>query len=308
MDIKSDGDQTMPESPVEPEVKPQASIWPSADQTYDVDGDTSDTVYASPPEGEGLALKPYSQGADRREQFGGENGAAADDDHAMADSVATWSADPPSETETPANDAETPEEESPSGWTIAKAVIREIVETVVLTLVIFFLIQTVIRNFRVDGHSMDPNLQHGQYLVVDKISYKLPFDWREPERGDVIVFEPPTYPDKDFVKRIIGMPGEIVEIRQGQVYIDDNLLEEPFGAYVDRFSMSPQKVPTGSYFVMGDNRANSNDSRNWGALSTNRIIGRAWLSYWPPATWGTIPNNGPTTGHTLAAQLKNFFE
>ncbi len=191
------------------------------------------------------------------------------------------------------------EEPSLSGWQIAKAVIREIVETVVLTLIIFFLIQSVIRNFRVDGHSMDPNLQHGQYLVVDKISYKLPFDLRSPQRGDIIVFEPPTHPDKDFVKRIIGLPGETIEIRQGQVFINNEPLNEPFGARLDRFSMPARAIPAEEYFVMGDNRANSNDSRNWGSLQTDRVIGRAWLSYWPPQTWGTIPNDRSTGSATL---------
>ena len=191
----------------------------------------------------------------------------------------------------------------PSGWEIAKAIIREIFETVALTLIIFFLIQLVIRNFRVDGQSMAPNLQHGQYLVIDKVSYILPMEWRTPQRGDVVVFEPPTHPDKDFVKRIIGLPGETVEIRQGAVYINDEPLDESFGARLDGFSMTPREVPEGQYFVMGDNRANSNDSRNWGALQADKIVGRAWLSYWPPSTWGTIPSDGPTNSATLFYQL-----
>jgi len=208
-----------------------------------------------------------------------------------------WPASPVLDTEEPT--AEEAADSGPGGWAVAKAVIREIVETVVLTLIIFFLIQLVIRNFRVDGHSMDPNLQHGQYLVVDKISYNLPFHWRVPERGDVVVFEPPTYPDKDFVKRIIGLPGETIEIRQGQVYINNERFQEPFGARIDRFSMPSRTIPEGEYFVMGDNRANSNDSRNWGPLEDDKIVGRAWLSYWPPETWGVILKDGPTNSATL---------
>ena len=190
-------------------------------------------------------------------------------------------------------------ETGPSGWEITKAVIREIVETVILTLIIFFLIQSVIRNFRVDGHSMDPNLHHGQYLVVDKISYKLPFAWRPPQRGDVVVFEPPTRPEDDFVKRIIGLPGETVEIRQGEVYINNKRLVESYLPRQDRFSMSARAVPEGAYFVMGDNRGNSNDSRHWGFLETHKLVGKAWLSYWPPETWGSIPNDAPTGSATL---------
>lgn len=207
----------------------------------------------------------------------------------------------------PANDLERGEDQpslervepGPSGWEMAKAIIREIVETVVLTLIIFFLIQSVIRNFRVDGHSMDPNLHHGEYLIVDKISYRLPFNWRLPQRGDVIVFEAPTQPGKDFVKRIIGLPGETVEIKQGQVFINGAPYDEPFGARLDRFSMGPQVVPEGEYFVMGDNRGNSNDSRNWGMLPFEEVVGRAWVSYWPPTSWGAIPNDAPTSSATL---------
>lgn len=203
-------------------------------------------------------------------------------------------------------EAEEEDEAELTGWEIAKAVIREIVETVVLTLIIFFLIQSVIRNFRVDGHSMDPNLQHGQYLVVDKISYHLPGGWRPPERGDVVVFEPPTQPDKDFVKRIIGLPGETVEIQGGQVFINNEPLGEVYVPRFDRFSMAPRMVSEGHYFVMGDNRGNSNDSRNWGDLAADKIVGRAWLSYWPPDSWGVIPNDKPTSEATLSHTLSNW--
>jgi len=178
-----------------------------------------------------------------------------------------------------------------STWTIIKSVIREALETVILTLLIFFLLQSVIRNFRVEGHSMEPNLHHGQNLVVDKVSHKL---FRQLERGDVIVFAPPTQRDKDFVKRIIGLPGETVEVRQGQIFIDNQPLEETFGAWIDQSDMPPQTVPEDSFFVLGDNRGNSNDSRNWGLLAKSDIVGRAWLSYWPPENWGLIPNNAST--------------
>ncbi|MFQ5616605.1 MAG: signal peptidase I, partial [Anaerolineales bacterium] len=132
---------------------------------------------------------------------------------------------------------------APGGWAVAGAIIREVVETVVLALVMVFLIQLVIRNFRVDGHSMQPNLNHGQYLVVDKLSYNLPFNIRPPRRGDVIVFAPPSQPDKDFVKRIIGLPGDTVEIKRGQVFINSRPLPNTFGAKLDQSSMAPKTVP-----------------------------------------------------------------
>ena len=186
-----------------------------------------------------------------------------------------------------------------SKWEIIRAILREILETIVLAVVLIFLIQLVIRNFRVDGHSMEPNLQHGQYLVVDKISYKLPFDIRPPRRGDVIVFVPPNYPDKDFVKRIIGLPGDKVEIRNGNAYINDKLLPNTFNARLDHSSKAPLIVPEGELYVMGDNRANSNDSRNWGTLDIDHVVGKAWLSYWPPKSWGLIPSDAPANSTSL---------
>jgi len=187
----------------------------------------------------------------------------------------------------------------PTGWDISKAIAREAIETIVLALILVFLIQLVIRNFRVDGHSMEPNLQHGQYLVVDKISYKLPFGIRPPQRGDVIVFISPTHSNKDFVKRIIGLPGDKVEIRNGDAYLNGELLPNTYNARLDHSSRPSIVIPEGELYVMGDNRANSNDSRSWGTLKTDQVVGKAWLSYWPSQSWGLIPNDTPTVSATL---------
>lgn len=188
-----------------------------------------------------------------------------------------------------------------NGDVIVKSVLRELLETIAIALILFFLVQTVIRNFQVDGHSMDPNLQHGQYLMVDKISYRLPFDIRSPQRGDVIVFVPPTQLDKDFVKRIIGLPGDTVEMVNGDIFINGNRLSNDFGAQLDKTSIPALTVPQDTFFVLGDNRANSNDSRNWGVLSKDAIVGKAWLSYFPIQSWGIITNNRPTAETTLSS-------
>ncbi len=198
---------------------------------------------------------------------------------------------------------ETLPDDSPSGWETAWGIIREVGETILLTLVIFLLIQTVIRNFRVVGTSMVDNLHDGQYLIIDKLSYT-PFisetlGFGGPQRGDVIVFEPPNRPEDDYVKRIIGLPGETVEIKQGHVYINNQLLPEPFEPRTMSYTMPPRVVPEDMVFVLGDNRNNSNDSHNWGALPIENIVGRAWLSYWPPDQWGAIPNDIPTEDATL---------
>lgn len=195
------------------------------------------------------------------------------------------------------------EAETQSGWKTAWAVLREVGETIILTLIIFFLIQTVIRNFRVVGTSMVDNLHDGQYLIINKLGYNKVFTKvlgiGGPQRGDVVVFEPPNRPGEDYVKRIIGLPGETVEVRQGKVYINGEPLAEPFQPTPGSYSTPPITVPEGQVFVLGDNRNNSNDSHNWGPLPVENIVGRAWLSYWPPDQWGVIPRDEPTKEATL---------
>ena len=188
------------------------------------------------------------------------------------------------------------------------AILREIAETIIFALILLFVLQLLIRNFRVEGHSMDPNLHNGQYLVVDKLSYHLPFEWRSPQRGDVVVFVPPSQPGKDFVKRIIGLPGDTVEIQNGDVRINGEPLSNVFEAKLDKSSMAAQTVPDGYLFVLGDNRPNSNDSRNWGMLLADDVVGKAWLSYWPPETWGTIPPDRPTADATWIHWLKKYIK
>jgi signal peptidase I len=204
----------------------------------------------------------------------------------------------------PAAEEEPEGPDGESGWKTVWAVVREVGETVILTLIIFLLIQMVVRNFRVVGTSMINNLQDGQYLIIDKVTYNpLLNDYLNiggPQRGDVIVFVPPRHPDEDYVKRIIGMPGEKVQVIKGQVYIDDKLLDEPFTPRTGSYTMpEPVTVPEGEVFVLGDNRNNSNDSHNWGPLPVENIVGRAWISYWPPDLWGTIPRDAPTQEATL---------
>lgn len=207
--------------------------------------------------------------------------------------------------------AETTEaDEKPSNWQTAWSVLREVGETIILTLIIFFLIQLVIKNFRVDGTSMADNLHNGQYLIIDKLSY---YPWLTeyvgiggPQRGDVVVFEPPNLPGTDYVKRVIALEGEKVEIIQGEVFVNDEPLPQPFLPRHGSYTMPPRVVPEGEVFVLGDNRNNSNDSHNWGTLPIDNIVGRAWISYWPPDLWGVIPRNAPTEEATLTHWFSNL--
>jgi len=163
--------------------------------------------------------------------------------------------------------------------------LREIVETVALTLVIFVIINAATGRFRIEGPSMNPNLHEGQYLIINKVVYKL----HPPRRGDIIVFHHPRNAHHDLIKRVIGLPGETVEVRQGQVHINGVPLDEPYvehrGSYSVHYELGSDEI-----FVLGDNRPNSDDSHTWGPLQRERIVGKAAISYWPPGDWGGVPH------------------
>ncbi len=166
-------------------------------------------------------------------------------------------------------------------------VVRELVETVFLALLIFVGIRLVVQNFKIEGSSMEPTLHSGEYLLVNKLAYR---GSGEPQRGDIVVFESWT-PGKDFIKRVIGVPGDTVEIRDNAVWINGERLEEGYLDQVTSGNTPALALGDDEYFVMGDNRGNSSDSRNHGSLQGDHIIGKAWLTYWPPDQIGTIPDS-----------------
>lgn len=163
--------------------------------------------------------------------------------------------------------------------------LREIIETALLTAVIFLVVNTITGRFRIEGSSMEPNLHDGEYVIIDRVSYVL----HPPERGDVIVFVPPTG-DKDYIKRVMGLPGDTVEVRNSQVIVNGKVLDEPYLNAPTNYTYGPQTIEPGHYFVLGDNRNNSSDSHSWGAIASSTIIGRAWFVYWPPTDWGAVPH------------------
>lgn len=143
----------------------------------------------------------------------------------------------------------------------------------ILALVVhLFLAQATV----VFGQSMEPNLHPHQRLIVDKISYRL----HPPRRNDIVVIDLPHI-DELLVKRIVALPGETVEIRQGIIYVNGEALAEPFPHDMTPFDMPPITLGPLSYFVLGDNRSNSNDSRVFGPVTLDQILGRVWLRYWP---------------------------
>ena len=183
--------------------------------------------------------------------------------------------------------AETLEEDSPASRATFGQVVREIVETILLAAVIWVVINFTVARYVVEGSSMEPNLHTGQFLMVNRLAYV----FNSPQRGDVIVFDYPGNPGDDYVKRVIGLPGERVVIRDGGIYIDDVRLEEAYlPSHMTMPGIGTWTVPEDSYFVLGDNRAHSSDSRSWGMLDLESIIGKAWISYWPPKYWGFVPH------------------
>ncbi len=163
-----------------------------------------------------------------------------------------------------------------------KAFLREILVTVILAIVIFFLLQATVQSFIVVGSSMEPNLQERERLLINKVVYHL----HKPERGDGIVFHPPNARQADYVKRIIALPGDTVEVTREGVFINGKQLDEPYIKESPKYILRKKTIPKNEYFVLGDNRNNSNDSHNGWTVPRQNIIGKAWLSIWPPGEWG----------------------
>ena len=162
----------------------------------------------------------------------------------------------------------------------------DILETIVLAIVLYFGINALSARVRVDGFSMIPTLQNGEYILVNKLAYKT----GQPNRGDIIVFRLPGDESQDLIKRVIGLPGDTIEVRNGQVYVNGAALAEPYLSQPTNSTIPARQVEPGRYFVMGDNRNNSSDSRSFGSIARSDIVGRAWVVYWPPSDWEAVPH------------------
>lgn len=164
------------------------------------------------------------------------------------------------------------------------AFLFEIIETVVVALALFVVIYLFLAQpHQVRGASMAPNFHNGEYILTDKITYK----FRKPERGDVIIFRAPKNQELDYIKRIIALPGETVKVEKGSIFVNGKMIEEK---YLPSGPISPGTflqegqgvtLEQDEYFVLGDNRNHSSDSREWGPITIKDIIGKAFLRYWP---------------------------
>ena len=184
---------------------------------------------------------------------------------------------------------------------IMRAVLREAIETVALVLFFVLVLQSAIQNYRVEGPSMLPYMENLDRVLVNKLGYTeidaeraigwIPSVdveegtvWRpmgEPSVGDVVVFRWPVDERQFFVKRIIGLPGDTIRIERGVVYRNGSPLEEPYIEHESYETIVDRIIQEGEYYVLGDNRAQSDDSRRWGAVPEENIIGEVWLTYWP---------------------------
>jgi signal peptidase I len=185
---------------------------------------------------------------------------------------------------------------------------KDFLQAIALALIVFFTIQLCVQNFKVSGHSMEPALLGDQYLIVNKLAYLrldkerlariVPF-WsvevssshyviHHPKRGEVIVFHFPRDPSRDFVKRVVGLPGDEMEIRGGIAHVNGVPLEEPYVTFPDGSEVGVILLEDGEYYVLGDNRINSNDSRAWGPVPEENIVGKVWFVYWPISSWNIV--------------------
>ena len=193
-----------------------------------------------------------------------------------------------------------------------RPLIRESIQSIVLALTIFVVLGSTIQNFRVEGYSMRDTLHEGQYVIVNKAVYwhlnlkiidsAFPFfnmngnaeifPFHPPSRVEVVKFKFPNDKKRDFVKRIIGEPGDIVEITNGIVTVNGKPLKEPYATAGYSVTLESVKVPENAYYVLGDNRPVSSDSRAWGLVPADNIVGRAWVTYWPLDQIGVVKSLG----------------
>lgn len=181
-------------------------------------------------------------------------------------------------------------------FSIGKKIVNfvlDFLETIVVALSIFVVVYLfLIQPHEVKGNSMEPNFQNNDYILTDKISYKI----NVPHRGDVVIFKSPKNPEVDYIKRVIGIPGERVKVQKGKVFVNGKELSEPYlkdatflfpGSFLQEgIEIS---VPNDEYFVLGDNRPHSSDSREFGPIPVKSIIGKALIRYWPLTKFGMMP-------------------
>jgi len=177
--------------------------------------------------------------------------------------------------------------------------LRDIIIIVLFALAISIIARVTIETREVYHQSMLPTIEPGEFLIVSKVAYF----FNDPERGDIAVMEHPYNSDQPLIKRIIGLPGDFIEIKDNQVYINGSLLDEPYIREPVDYKYPYEEIPPDNYFVLGDNRNMSNDSSRGWTVPREKIIGKVWITYWPPPQWKTIKHYNPMI-NDLSAIIK----
>jgi signal peptidase I len=163
-----------------------------------------------------------------------------------------------------------------------KTILRDVLITLAIALVIFLALRASVQAYKVRECCMEPNFVEGEWLLAGKAAY-----WfGEPARGDVIILHPPFDPENAYIKRLIALPGDTVEIKDGLVYLNGTALDEPYIMEAPTYTFAPKELGEDEYFVLGDNRNNANDSHRGWTVTREDIIAKVWFSYWPPSEWG----------------------
>ena len=163
-------------------------------------------------------------------------------------------------------------------------ILREVGITILIAVAVFVCLRLTVQSYTVVMSSMEPNFQEGECIMVNKVCYRS----SGPQRGEVIVFDPSFDSEYPFIKRVIGLPGETVEIKDGKVSINGTPLNEEYIMAPPNYTMPVTEVPENEYFVLGDNRNNSTDSSKGWTVPQDNIIGKAWFTYWPPSKLGIV--------------------
>ncbi len=169
--------------------------------------------------------------------------------------------------------------------------LREIIITLVFAALLFALFNFTLDSREVQGQSMLPNIEPGEYILVSKIAY----NFHPPERGDIIVLQSPNRSGPDLIKRIIALPGDTIEIKNNKVYVNDTILTEPYISEPPEYEYPRQKIEEDHLFVLGDNRNLSNDSHKGWTVPYEDVVGKAWITYWPPNRWRTLNHYASTS-------------
>ncbi len=162
--------------------------------------------------------------------------------------------------------------------------LRDIGITILIALAVFCLLRVSLQGYMVRGSCMLPGIEDQDWVMVSKAAYF----FSTPHHGDVVILQPPFETDHPYIKRVIALPGDTIEVKDGKVYLNGILLTEPYIAESPRYILPAQEIPEDEYFVLGDNRNNAQDSHVWGSVPRENIIGKVWFIYWPPKHWQVV--------------------